>query len=197
MTKKEKLKNYNKRGLCFRCEYRARAHEKACFTGEASGPRVECSSLETTVNSCYMFKPIKPPVLKSKDESEWRPAIPGSILSGRVIIDEEKNEKELLLNVEKAGKEKFIMYWDSKKTIVGLIINKLKTYIRAYKNKKLDRRAKKVMESFNIDKRVQEYYENSDTINVYEDLNSESEYKLLERIDKKVKEMIRKERSQK
>ena len=40
--------------LCYRCERRA------LFLENGSGPRFECKDVQHSVNSCYMFNPVKP-----------------------------------------------------------------------------------------------------------------------------------------
>ena len=65
-----------KKGLCFRCEHRARYHE----TGR--GPRCECQSEKQAVYSCYMYRPVNPVVL-APNEGDDRPMFAGSMFSGR------------------------------------------------------------------------------------------------------------------
>ena len=47
------------KGLCWRCEHRAVAHE----TG--SGPRCECKDFSTAYCGCYMYRPVRPLVIKA------------------------------------------------------------------------------------------------------------------------------------
>ena len=62
--------------LCYRCEYRAR------FLENGTRPRFECGEIDSAVNGCYMFKPVKPMILKRRD-GDKRP-VTLNILSGRV-----------------------------------------------------------------------------------------------------------------
>lgn len=70
------MKNIKRQGLCYRCEHRANFYE----TGE--GSRCECKSPEMSVNSCYMYRPVRPVVIKRNDGDE-RPQFGLSIISAR------------------------------------------------------------------------------------------------------------------
>ena len=90
-----------KKGLCFRCEHRARFFE----TG--SGPRYECQQPDMAVHGCYMYKPVKPCVLK-KDKDDKRPRFAGALFSAReryagIAPVNECDIKEI--------KEGTILYW--------------------------------------------------------------------------------------
>ena len=61
--------------LCYRCEYRAQ------FLENGRRPRHECGD-GGAVYGCYMFRPVKPLVLKPRD-NDTRP-ITLNLLSGRV-----------------------------------------------------------------------------------------------------------------
>lgn len=56
----------NNRGLCFRCEHRA------TYLEEEYGPRAECKMDNMSVSGCYMFQPVKPICIKSR-EGDNRP----------------------------------------------------------------------------------------------------------------------------
>lgn len=62
-------------GLCYRCEHRAAFHE----TGLR--PRYECGA-GGTVTSCYMYKPVKPVILK-KTKGDKRPQFGPAMISAR------------------------------------------------------------------------------------------------------------------
>jgi hypothetical protein len=71
-------------GLCFRCEQRAEyLHDKlnACEDEFVSGPRYECSQTGS-VHSCYMYRPVRPYILKA-DKGEKRGLTLPWMLSGR------------------------------------------------------------------------------------------------------------------
>ena len=57
---KPKLEQYRPRGLCFRCENRARNLE----TEGRHQPRRECGSTKMSVHTCYAYRPVKPVVLR-------------------------------------------------------------------------------------------------------------------------------------
>jgi len=93
-----------KKGLCFRCEHRARYLE----TG--SGPRCECKSEKTAVCGCYMYTPVKPVVL-AVNEGDTRPQFAGSMISARSHYVGIADGKLAL----KKYKDGSAMYWDLKK----------------------------------------------------------------------------------
>jgi hypothetical protein len=76
--------------LCFRCEYRIAFLEAEYMKKNGRGPRFECTSKNTAVNSCYMFKPAKPITLEP-NEGDNRP-ITLNILSARVHKADEQVE---------------------------------------------------------------------------------------------------------
>jgi len=65
-----------KKGLCFRCEHRAR------FMETGSGPRCECQDREKAVYSCYMYMPVKP-IITKRNDGDKRPQFSGYALSAR------------------------------------------------------------------------------------------------------------------
>jgi len=52
------------RGLCHRCEHRARALE----TG--GGPRWECGNFGEAVTSCYMYLPVLPAIMERHENDD-------------------------------------------------------------------------------------------------------------------------------
>jgi len=92
-----------KQGLCFRCEHRA------CFYETGSGPRCECQGHETAVYSCYMYKPVRPVVLK-RNRDDRRPQFAGSMISARSHFVKIA-DSELAL---KSGREGGVLYWTPK-----------------------------------------------------------------------------------
>lgn len=84
--------------LCFRCEERAKFHE----TGHA--PRYECGEIDKAVNGCYMFKPVKPIVIKPRKGDE-RP-LSLNMLSCRV----ERVDQEIDLKLDAYEEEKGILF---------------------------------------------------------------------------------------
>lgn len=83
-------------GLCFRCEYRAQ------YLENKRQPRFECGMVESAVGGCYMFKPVKPISIRSR-EGDNRP-VTLDILSARVERVDNDIEMELR---EKNG----LIYW--------------------------------------------------------------------------------------
>ena len=96
------LKNKLKQacGLCHRCEFRA------LFLERGSGPRCECGSTGA-VHGCYMYKPVKPFVVKP-EPGEKRNLFIGASLSGRM------NAAHIALGEYKIKKQKgnFVVYFD-------------------------------------------------------------------------------------
>jgi hypothetical protein len=81
MKKDRKKEMY---GLCFRCEYRAEyLHDKlnAAENDFVSGPRYECS-MTGSVHSCYMYRPVRPYILKANKDDKRGLTLPW-MLSGR------------------------------------------------------------------------------------------------------------------
>ena len=66
----------NHPSLCFRCEHRARFHERGWR------PRMECGS-EGSVCSCYMYKPVLPVWTAPSDQSDARPRFSMPLISSR------------------------------------------------------------------------------------------------------------------
>ena len=74
-----------KYGLCFRCEHRAQfLHDKLnapAGTEFVQRPRYECG-MESSVHSCYMYRPVRPYILKP-NEGERRGLTLPWMFSGR------------------------------------------------------------------------------------------------------------------
>lgn len=90
-----------RKGLCYRCEHRARFFE----TGR--GPRYECQQPEMAVHGCYMYKPVKPLILK-KQKGDKRPEFAGAMLSAR---QEYVGLPDFELNLAKV-KDGKVLYWE-------------------------------------------------------------------------------------
>lgn len=69
--------NKKRKGLCFRCEYRARFFE----TGH--GPRAECQMTDMAVFSCYMYRPVAPAITEVAHADDPRPRLGPPIISSR------------------------------------------------------------------------------------------------------------------
>ena len=70
-------KEIKHKGLCFRCEYRAR------FLEFRHQPRCECGMVHSSVCSCYMYKPVAPLVLVKSDNKDKRPFLGPAFISSR------------------------------------------------------------------------------------------------------------------
>lgn len=89
-------------GLCYRCEYRALVME-----GE-HGPRYECNAKDHEVGSCYMFRPVKPPVLQKSPGYKGRPRLEPIMCCARERMAGIAN---CGLGVKKIGRDKLSLYW--------------------------------------------------------------------------------------
>ena len=65
------------KGLCFRCDFRAK------FLEGGSRPRHECGDVNTASMSCYMYKPVKPVILGRADGYEGRPQFGSPMINAR------------------------------------------------------------------------------------------------------------------
>lgn len=65
------------KGLCFRCDYRAR------FLETGRRPRFECGNIEQCSHGCYMYKPVKPVILTVQEGYEDRPQFGSAMISAR------------------------------------------------------------------------------------------------------------------
>lgn len=96
------------RGLCHRCEHRAKFYE------EGHGPRCECQTPDMSVGSCYMFVPVIPPILGIAPGYENRKDLrfAGTMLRPResIVRLPEKHE-EVYLNVLEISKDELMYYW--------------------------------------------------------------------------------------
>ena len=91
--------------LCFRCEHRAKFHE----AGHA--PRHECSLINSAVSGCYMFKPVKPIVIKHRKGDDRFLSL--NIFSCRV---ERVNDVKVELELQgEQINDSVIFYWVPKK----------------------------------------------------------------------------------
>ena len=90
--------------LCFRCEHRAHYLE-GLRKGKDHAPRFECSQIESCVHGCYMFRPVKPIVIKQR-KGDNRPLLL-NILSCRV---ERIDDIELILKMESV-KDGYLFYY--------------------------------------------------------------------------------------
>jgi len=90
-------------GLCFRCE------ERAKFLEEGISPRCECGMVTSSKYSCYMYKPVRPVVIK-KNEDDDRPQFAGAMLSARSHFVR-MADCELKVAVVEDGK---VLYWEVK-----------------------------------------------------------------------------------
>jgi len=90
-----------RKGLCFRCEHRAR------FFESGRSPRFECGDVKTCVHGCYMYQPVMPVILL-KNKTDKRPQFGPIVISARSsyagMPDMELGVKHL-----KTGA---VLYWD-------------------------------------------------------------------------------------
>jgi len=92
-------------GLCFRCEHRA------AFLEKNIRPRFECGEIERSVHGCYMYKPVRPVILK-KREGDKRPQFSGYLMSARSEYD---GMPHMYLNVEELANGGSVLYWNFRK----------------------------------------------------------------------------------
>lgn len=90
------------KGLCFRCEHRAR------FLEVQNGPRCECGDVKLAVYSCYMYQPVVPFVLEA-NEGDDRPIGAPWMVAPRCHAIEVYKDCTLKLRMLKKG---FLLYWD-------------------------------------------------------------------------------------
>jgi hypothetical protein len=106
MKKKIELKEQQYHGLCFRCDHRAK------FLEIGSQPRYECGQTGQSVCGCYMYKPVKPVILK-RNKGDRRPQFAGYMLSARSRGVRIPTEREFILNFKKY-KDGNVIYWAPK-----------------------------------------------------------------------------------
>ena len=101
--------------LCHRCEYRAQYLEgESIKKGSGRGPRMECKS-NWAVNSCYMYKPIKPLVIEPSDyERRLRNKTGidrgiGGILGGRMVASKKQPEFEVIATQINKKEERYLV----------------------------------------------------------------------------------------
>lgn len=110
--------------LCYRCEHRAKfleEYSKQKLSGKTnekiedffiSRPRYECGMIESSVNSCYLFKPVKPIFIKPQDNDN-RPLSLNTFSCRVNRIDNVKIEVDLKQFVYKDNT--ILLYWEPKK----------------------------------------------------------------------------------
>jgi len=91
-----------KKGLCYRCEYRAQ------FLETEHGPRSECGNTGSAVGSCYMVAPVKPLVLLKNANSFNRPQS-----AGAASRSHSETLADCRLNLESQRKGS-VLYWTPK-----------------------------------------------------------------------------------
>ena len=64
-------------GQCWRCEFRAQAHESG------HGPRCECTMFDSASCGCYMYRPVRP-LIQVRATGDRRPIGAGALLSPRM-----------------------------------------------------------------------------------------------------------------
>ena len=89
------------KGLCFRCEHRAR------FLEMGDRPRYECGNVESCMHGCYMYLPVKPVILK-QDEDDNRPQFGPVWFSSRSRYVGLPNMKLSLKHSDSGN----LLYWD-------------------------------------------------------------------------------------
>lgn len=98
-------------GLCFRCECRA-AYLESVKRGKPGQCRPQCSDVDQSIDSCYMFVPVKPVVTVPIDQNgKWMRF--GSLV---VPIDKKADTiAECTLLAREVGKDRVLFYWEPKK----------------------------------------------------------------------------------
>jgi len=104
-------------GLCHRCEHRVKFLEHR-GAGRAPCPRVQCGQTGAVV-SCYMYRPVRPLILKKSNDDDPRPEIGPAMLTSRSTPI--RSAEGQLLSAIQAGELKmrasstddgFVLYWD-------------------------------------------------------------------------------------
>ena len=110
----EERNRKHKKGLCFRCEHRAR------YLEEGSSPRYQCGDVSVNSSGCYMYQPVRPVVLK-RNTGDKRPQFASYVLSARSQFVRVDETAKLKLKEHKDGNE---LYWvPAEKSIVTLVQN--------------------------------------------------------------------------
>ena len=94
-------------GLCHRCEYRAQ------FFESGNRPRYECGDPACNKHGCYMYRPVRPVLLK-RDMDDERPQFGPWMFSSRSYFVRLAEEMELHVKQSEEGN---ILYWNFKETI--------------------------------------------------------------------------------
>ena len=63
--------------MCYRCEYRAE------FLEHGRQPRCECGEIQSSVYSCYMYRPVRPCVLTKADKGDPRSEFDAPMIAAR------------------------------------------------------------------------------------------------------------------
>ena len=92
--------------LCYRCEYRAQ------FLETGRRPRFECGEIEKSKYVCYMYRPVKPIVLKRSDaaKDDPRPEHAGYFgcrMEGTKVLDNDN----IHLAIEQLNEEESVEFW--------------------------------------------------------------------------------------
>jgi len=104
----EREEYYRRRGLCYRCEYRAQYHE------EKHAPRFQCSAVDRAVFACYMYQPVKPVVLSNMPDEDRDPIYLPAMLRGRSQHDGVPDNVSLSCRIIKGTMSKpvrWVLYW--------------------------------------------------------------------------------------
>jgi len=90
------------KGFCFRC------NNRAVYLEEGHAPRHECKQIESSVQGCYCFKPVKPVIQQLRDNDPRPPFLP-SMIAGRT--DCVGVYEDVKISVEKVDEDKFVQVW--------------------------------------------------------------------------------------
>lgn len=113
-------------GLCYRCEYRAQYLEKDIR------PRMECGEPSSAVMSCYMFRPVKPVVLKPRSRDN-RPICGPAAFSARMERNPDA-EANIVLGATLVNKNNILLLWQLEPKL-NLLKKAVKWFVRFVKNK--------------------------------------------------------------
>jgi len=93
-------------GLCFRCEHRAQYFE----TGIA--PRMECGEPDYVKYACYMYKPVKPVVVKALDNDDSYLIFGPAMVADRVRFERIATNKDCVARLTELNDGEFIATWE-------------------------------------------------------------------------------------
>jgi len=117
----------NNRGLCYRCESRAKYLELGLR------PRFECGEVKGAKYSCYMYKPVSPVTLK-KNLNDDRPQFGSALISSRSSFN---NVYETTYQVISNGELNTLFCVPKFHKIVKYsILDKIKSWLNKRKNLK-------------------------------------------------------------